>query len=207
MGALQSDQFAEQLSNGAIPLDLRAPAQFARGYVPGSICLQFGRHDLGERAELFLPKDQRYVLVMEPAALSAIAERLLQEAGYTVEGFLQGGLKGWTGPLEEIPVALVAEVHERLNRGEQLPLIDVREDFEYEWGHIGSAVNIPHGEVWQRAEALDKTTHYYVVCNDQVRSAAAASVLKRLGVTQLTLVLGGTVAWSDAGYPLTRTGS
>ena len=207
MGALQSDRFAEQLSNGAIPLDLRAPALFARGHVPGSICLQFGRHDLGERAELFLPKDQRYVLVMEPAALGPIAEKLLQEAGYTVEGFLQGGLKGWTGPLEEIPVAQVAEVHERLQAGERLPLIDAREDYEYDWGHIGDAVNIPHGEVWQRAEALDKSTHYYVVCNDQVRSAAAASVLKRLGVQQLTLVLGGTVAWSDAGYPLTRTGS
>lgn len=207
MGALQPDQFTAKVSEGAIPLDLRAPDQFARGHLPGSVCLQFGRHDLGERAELFLPKEQRYVLVMEPAALGPIAERLMQEAGYTVEGFLQGGLKGWTGPLEEIPVALVAEVHERLRLGERLPLIDVREDFEYDWGHIGDAVNIPHGEVWQRAGALDKSTHYYVVCNDQVRSAAAASVLKRLGVAQLTLVLGGTVAWSDAGYPLTRTGA
>ncbi len=207
MAALQPDQFAAKMSEGVIPLDLRAPAQFARGHVPGSVCLQFGRQDLGERAELFLSNAERYVLVMEPAALGPIAEKLLQEAGFTVEGFLQGGLKAWTGDLEAFPIVTVAEVHERLQAGEALSLIDVREDFEYDYGHIGDAVNIPHGEAWQRAGSLDKSTHYYIVCNDQVRSAAAASVLKRMGVTQLTLVLGGTVAWSDAGYPLTRTGA
>lgn len=207
MGALNLAAVEAAVAGGAIPLDLRAPAQFARGHLPGSVCLQFGRQDLGDRAELFLPREERYVVVMEPAALAPIAEQLLQQAGYRVEGFLQGGLKQWSGSLTEIPIMLVAEVHERIRTGEQMALIDVREGFEYDWGHIGDAVNIPHGDVWERAAELDPATHYHVVCNDQVRSAAAASILRRRGIEQITLVLGGTVAWSDAGYPLTRTGA
>lgn len=202
MPGLDSTAFAAALANGAIPLDLRAPVSFAGGHVPGSISLQFGKVDLGERAELYLPKSETYVLVMEPAALGPVAEKLMEQAGYKVAGHLAGGLKSYAGRLHTIPTITVAELQQRL----PAPVLDVREDFEFDWAHIDGAVNIPHTEVAQRAGELDRSLHWHVVCNDQVRSGAAAGMLVRAGFERVTLVLGGTVAWVDAGYPVIKAG-
>lgn len=210
MPALSAEQFQALTAGGAVPLDLRTPSHFAEGHIPGSIFLQFGRLDLGERAELFLPKDQTFVVLMEPHALGPIAEKLLAASGFQVAGFLHGGLKSWTGaglPIASIPTMDVTALKNLIGSTTDITVVDVREDFEYEWGHIGDAINLPLGEVWHRSDELDSTQTLYVVCNDQVRSGAAASALKRLGFQQqVVLVLGGTSSWIEAGYPLTKAG-
>lgn len=207
MPALSAADFAAAIHGGAVPMDLRSPAAFAAGHVPGSLFLQFGRQDLGERAEMFVPRDSTYVLVMEPAALGPVAEKLLTDAGYQVAGHLAGGLRTWTAaghPLASLPTVTVQELQARLAAGERPDLLDVRMDFEFDWGHVEGAVNVPHMELWERAGELDARRHWLIICNDQVRSGAAASMLRRLGFGSLTLVLGGTAAWAEAGYPLAK---
>lgn len=209
MPALDVATFASRMAAGAIPLDLRAPAHFAVSHIRGAVFLQFGRQDMGDRAELYLPRTQPYVLLVEPVALGFVAEKLLTTAGFEVQGFLQGGLQAWTNagrPIANVPTMSVHDLHQRLDAGEALDLLDVREDFEYDWGHVGGAVNLPHGDVWPRAAEFDSTRAWYVLCNDQIRSCAAASMLARLGFAHVTLVLGGTAGWIEAGYPLVKAG-
>jgi len=209
MPALDETTFASRIAAGAIPLDLRAPVHFAESHIRGAVFLQFGRQDMGDRAELYLPRDKTYVLLMEPAVLGPVAEKLLTVAGYQVAGFLQGGMQAWAAaghPVASLPTMTVHDLHERLAAGETLDLLDVREDFEYEWGHVAAAVNLPHGDVWQRAAELDRSRDWFVLCNDQTRACAAASILARVGHANLTLVVGGTAAWIEAGYPLTKAG-
>lgn len=210
MPALSPSEFAAALQAGAVPLDLRAPGAFAAAHVPGSLALQFGKHDLGERAEMFVPAADTYVLVMDPAPLGPVAEKLLTGAGYRVQGHLAGGLKAWTAagqPVASLLTVGVADLQARLRAGERPGLLDVRMDFEFDFGHVAGAINIPHTDLWERAAELAPDRHWHVICNDQVRSAAAASILRRLGFPHLTLVLGGTVAWTEAGFPLVKTAS
>lgn len=209
MAGITAAELRSALEGGALVLDLRPPEAFARGHIPGSLNLQFGRHDLAERAEMFVPRTAPVAVVVEPDALGPVAERILGDHGYRVLGHLRGGLRAWSqagGPLASLPVMQVEELRTALERGSDAIVLDVREPFEYAYGHVPGALNIPHGEIAQRLHELDPTRPVAVVCNDQVRSGAAASILRRAGFQDVTLVLGGVSAWMEAGYQLARVG-
>lgn len=206
MPAMTPEEFSAALTRGVIALDLRAPHQWAPEHIPGSICLQFGRHDLADRAELFLSPAEAYAIIMDPAPLGPLAEELLKKGGFRILGHLKGGLDGWRRaglPLSSVPVVPVADLPSLLAAGEH-GLLDVREDYEFQWGHIPGSVHIPHGELADRVAELDPARPWLVICNDQVRSGAAVSVLLRRGLNGVSLVLGGTVGWGEAGHPLDK---
>ena len=189
------------LEGGAIPLDMRVPRRFAREHLPGAVNIQFNRADLADRAEMLLPRDRSYVVHAEPEPIARMAVGLLADAGFRVEGHLEGGLAAWTaegGAVETLPVMDVDALEERLDA---LQVLDVREGFEYRHGHIPGALHIPWTESWERAdEAGSAPRPLAVVCGDEVRSAAAASVLQRAGLAP-TLVVGGMTDWLERGYP------
>jgi rhodanese-related sulfurtransferase len=64
-------------------------------------------------------------------------------------------------------------------------------------------VLLPSGEAWQRAGELPADRPLAIVCGDQTRSAAVASMLLRAG-RDARLVMGGMVDWLERGYPLER---
>lgn len=90
------------------------------------------------------------------------------------------------------------DVHEQLNKGKQLNIIDVREDDEVAHGMIQGAQHIALGEVESRVNALDKNEEYIMVCRSGGRSMKAAQYLDQQGFTVKNLV-GGMTAW-DAKY-------
>jgi hydroxyacylglutathione hydrolase len=190
---------------GAVLLDMRLPRVFARAHVPGAINLQFNRADLADRAEMVLPRDQRYVVHVEPEALSGAAIDLLRGAGFDVIGSLTGGLSAWRSaglPVESIPVIGVDD----LKAGpEGLVAIDARDGYEYRHGHVPGAALLPWTEAWARAGEAP-AGELAVICGDEVRSALVASILRRHG-RSVRLVVGGMVDWNERGYPVEKQGS
>ncbi|MED3661158.1 rhodanese-like domain-containing protein [Ureibacillus sp. FSL K6-8385] len=86
------------------------------------------------------------------------------------------------------------EVQQRLEAGEALNIIDVREVHEYASGHIPGAVNIPLGLLPVRMNELSKDIPYIVVCLAGGRSAQATELLDRNGF-DATNMSGGMSAW------------
>lgn len=77
---------------------------------------------------------------------------------------------------------------------EPLDILDVRENYEYDNGHIPEAVNLPLSELGSRFYELDKSKNYYVICHSGARSANASEFLSAQGY-QVTNVMGGMSAW------------
>ena len=74
-------------------------------------------------------------------------------------------------------------------------LIDIREVFEYESGHIPQAKNVPMGNLLQQPEKyLDQNTEYKLICQTGVRSARTCAQLSDQGY-QIVNVQGGTSAY------------
>ena len=87
-----------------------------------------------------------------------------------------------------------------LDEGSTL-IIDVREPYEYEDGHVPSAELMPLMTVPQRLAELPTDRPVYVVCAVGARSAQAAAFLATRGVDAVN-VDGGTGEWVAAGYPI-----
>ncbi len=193
-------EVATAIEQGCIALDMRTPRPFAEEHLPGAVNLQFNRADLADRAEMLLPRDSEYVVHAEPAPIAKIAAKLLTDAGFRVRGHLEGGLRAWKEaglPTESLPVIGVDELNQRVG---DFRVVDVRMGFEFRHAHIPGAVNIEWTETWRRADEVPAEQPIAVVCGDEVRSSAAASVLSRAGRAP-TLVIGGMVDWLDRGYP------
>jgi hydroxyacylglutathione hydrolase len=188
-------------AGGAVVLDMRLPRVFAKGHVPGAVNLQFNRADLADRAEMVLPRDRRYIVHAEPDAIARAAVDLLREAGFSIEGHLEGGLGAWKTaamPLASIPVLSVEQLRDD---GGLIP-VDARDPFEYKHGHVPRAVLLPWTEAWRRA-ATAPSGALAVICGDEVRSALVASILRREG-RDVRLVVGGMVDWNERGYPVEK---
>jgi hydroxyacylglutathione hydrolase len=190
--------------SGAVVLDMRPPKPFAKEHVPGAVNFQFNRADLAERAELSIPTDASYVVHAEPDPIAKIAVKILNDAGFTVFGHLEGGLKGWKAA--GLPTAVMPLIDvDQLKAGlDTYRVLDTREGFEYRFGHIPDAELLEWTEPWSTIDAVDDSKPLALVCGDQVRSSFVASVLLRTG-KDASLVFGGMVDWAERGYPMVKT--
>ncbi|MGV0109343.1 MULTISPECIES: rhodanese-like domain-containing protein [unclassified Arthrobacter] len=86
-------------------------------------------------------------------------------------------------------------------------ILDVREDYEWEAGHVDGAVHIPLDQLPARFGELDPDEDLHVICRAGGRSQRAAEWLEGNGYTAIN-VSGGMGAWADAGKPMvSETGS
>lgn len=92
----------------------------------------------------------------------------------------------------------VKELKERLSAGEVIPVIDVREPFEYEAANIG-AILIPLGELPNRLSELEayKDQEIVIHCRSGHRSASAVQFLTQNGFKNARNLKGGILAWKQ----------
>jgi rhodanese-related sulfurtransferase len=88
------------------------------------------------------------------------------------------------------------EVKERLDRGEGLLLVDVREPYEYELCHIEGAVLIPMGSIPANLQKLDVDEDVICFCHHGMRSMEVANWLRTQGITSAKSIAGGIDRWS-----------
>lgn len=92
----------------------------------------------------------------------------------------------------------VSELKRRLDAGDDIQLIDVRQPDEYEYARIEGAKLIPLGEVPNRMDEIDPSRETVVHCKMGGRSARAIEYLERSGFQgKLSNLVGGITAWSN----------
>lgn len=87
------------------------------------------------------------------------------------------------------------ELQKRVEAGEQLNIIDVREEDEVAAGMIPGAKHIPLGEIDSHVGDFAKGQPYYMVCRSGARSGRASSFLNDQGI-DATNVEGGMLSWN-----------
>lgn len=95
-----------------------------------------------------------------------------------------------------VPEIRVEELKQRLDAGENLFLLDVRDEFEYEISNIGGQL-IPLPELSKRVNELDVNQKIIAVCKMGPRSVKAAQFLHNAGFSNVWSLAGGIHAWSD----------
>jgi rhodanese-related sulfurtransferase len=100
----------------------------------------------------------------------------------------------------------VAEVKKRLDAGEKLLIVDVREDNEWAAGHIPGAIHLGKGIIERDVETAvpDLSKEIILYCGGGFRSALAADNLRKMGYANPVSMDGGWRGWVGAGLPMAK---
>jgi molybdopterin/thiamine biosynthesis adenylyltransferase/rhodanese-related sulfurtransferase/molybdopterin converting factor small subunit len=90
-----------------------------------------------------------------------------------------------------------ADLKKRLDRGDRLTIVDVREPNEYQINKIGGSILIPLGDIPRRYVELDPGDEYVMQCKVGARSAKAADFLRSKGFKKVLNLTGGIISWID----------
>lgn len=91
-----------------------------------------------------------------------------------------------------------SELKQRIDAGDDIQLIDVRQPDEYAFANIDGAKLIPLGEIMNRMDEIDQTRETVIHCKMGGRSARAIEALERAGFKgKMSNLVGGITAWSN----------
>ena len=97
--------------------------------------------------------------------------------------------------MEEITAT---QLKQRLDQGEDIQIVDVREPNEYAYARIPNSIHIPLGQILSRMKDIDPNRETVVHCKMGGRSARAIDALQRSGFKgKLINLKGGILGWSD----------
>ena len=96
----------------------------------------------------------------------------------------------------KVPEIEPEELKRRLDSGEDILVLDVREPHEYEICNLGARL-IPLGQLAERVGELDPTLEIVAHCKGGVRSAKAVELLRNLGFHRVSSLAGGILRWSE----------
>jgi adenylyltransferase/sulfurtransferase len=90
-----------------------------------------------------------------------------------------------------------SDLKKRLDRGDRLTIVDVREPNEYQINKIAGSILIPLGDIPRRYVELDPSDEYVMQCKVGARSAKAADFLRSKGFKKVQNLTGGIISWID----------
>ena len=190
--------------SGAQILDVRDPAEFAKGHLAGSINIGLGGQ-YATWAGTVLDRAKPIVILAEPGREAEAALRLGRIGFDHVKGYLHGGMEALAGrpdlvwPTERVSAPMVAEEL----AGPDPPLVlDIRNPREWNARHIAGSVNIPLNHLQERIAEIPRERRIAVHCAGGYRSSIAASILHSHGITHLIEMAGGLAAWDAARLPV-----
>jgi adenylyltransferase/sulfurtransferase len=88
------------------------------------------------------------------------------------------------------------ELKARLEKGDNLVLLDVREQWEYDLAKLAGSILIPLGTLPQSMAKLDRKAEIIAICHHGMRSADATNFLLQQGFASVKNLVGGIDAWS-----------
>ncbi len=106
--------------------------------------------------------------------------------------------------LQNLPVNVDVATVEELRQRDDVVILDVREDFEYNDGHIPGATLVPLGQIPNRLNEIPKDKTVIAVCRSGNRSLQAANFLRQQGFENVHNMTGGMKAWTQAGYQIEK---
>lgn len=199
-------EFKQAMEKGAVVVDTSEPAAFGGAHIKGAYSIWL--EGLPVFGGWVLPYDKPVLLVLEDEAHLEKAVRYLIRAGYDrIIGYLKGGTEGWYNAglsLESLPLLSVHQLKDKLDRDEQLLVLDTRGQEEWDSGHIKGALHIYVGYLEEKLAQVPRDKPVAVICNVGHRAGLGASILLRAGYPQVYNVLGSVKAWVAAGYPVTQ---
>jgi rhodanese-related sulfurtransferase len=198
LGLINSELLRTALRDGATVLDGRDPAEFDRCHLAGAINLPLASPGVGTRAGwALLAEDKIVISATDPDQATSMASFLHAVGLWNTLGFTV--VDRWAWERQDLPVATAdAWDIEQLAgsiRARSVDLVDVRDDHEWQSGHVAGSHHLPLKAIRVNQPDPIPTSELTtaVACAAGARAAFAASILRRAGRRDVVRVSGGGV--------------
>ncbi|MGI8749155.1 MAG: MBL fold metallo-hydrolase [Thermoleophilaceae bacterium] len=200
-------QVEQKRASGALLIDVRTDQQFDDAHIPEAICNPMLQAGFGSKLAWIADLEQEMVFVGRDDEDGRRAGRLAIAVGIRkLGGYLHGGMTSWrqegreTAETERVRVEDLAR---RADADPALQILDVREQAEWDAGHIPGSSFTPWHDIAAVPAGLDRTRPIAVLCASGQRAATAASLVQRHGAPEVIHVVGGGVPdWERLGHPV-----
>jgi len=188
----------EFLESGATLIDGRDPREFDAANPPNALNVTMTHTGVGTRAAWVVDPESKVVLLAASDRDAQRLGRLLEAVGFwKLCGYVAGGIGAWRGEhlqTHSTPALDLRGLAERLWAGDAV-LLDVREDDEWEEGHVEGSLHVPYHDLHDGLpkEIREAGKPLPVACSAGNRSSLAASLLERAGIEEVLHVADGGV--------------
>jgi glyoxylase-like metal-dependent hydrolase (beta-lactamase superfamily II)/rhodanese-related sulfurtransferase len=200
-------QVEQRRGAGALVVDVRTDQQFDDAHIPSAICDPMLRAGFGSKLAWLADRDQEIVFVGRDDEDGRHAGQLAVAVGIRkLAGYVHGGMTSWwqeKRPVAHIERLPLDDLPARADADERLQILDVREQSEWDAGHIPGSAFTPWHDIHAIPDGLDPDRPIAVVCGSGQRAATAASLLQRVGAADVIHVVdGGVPKWGRLGRSL-----
>jgi glyoxylase-like metal-dependent hydrolase (beta-lactamase superfamily II)/rhodanese-related sulfurtransferase len=208
--ALYPHQVQLRRDEGALLVDVRTDLQFDDVHISGSICIPSFSPGFGSKLAWLADHENDIIFIGRDDEDGRRAARLAVSVGLrNIAGVLAGGMTNWRQerhPAERTERLAVGELSERMLSDPTLQVLDVRERYEWDAGHIPGSEFTPWHDIVGIPDVVDPQRPIAAICAGGMRAGTAASLLRRHGAREvLHVVDGGVTRWASLGNELERT--
>lgn len=196
--AISVADLREAQAAGAQIVDVRESVSYFGEHIPDSINIPYIRQGFTEQAAFYLERDREVVLLAGSMPIADVAGRALRNAGFSVLGALEGGIPAWKqagGAIAAIGEITAAELEDLIEQGDTPLIVDVRETWEFNAGHISGSRHMPLSQFARIYQELPQDASVVFVCASGARSGEVVQFLYRLGYRQVYNLTGGMASW------------
>ncbi len=196
---LSTADLSDALAKGIKLLDTRDKADFAAGFIPGSINIQ-GNNSFATWAGWILTYQEPFILLADESKLDDLTRKLMRIGLDNILGYVPS-TDVYTGSLEKENLISIEEV-KALKANEDIQIVDLRGVAEYNSGHIDGAINVFVGTLPNNLDKIAKDKKVIIHCQGGDRAAIGYSILAKNGFTNILNYSPGINEWVNLDNPV-----
>jgi len=198
------------VANGALVVDTRDDLSFAEGHIDRALWIPLHKSGFGTKLAWLTAGASEIVLVTAEDSDGQRAAGLAAAVGLADAirqgGLLAGGIEAWRNdgqPLATLTRLPVEELVDRVRDDASIQVLDVREQAEFEAGHVSGSTCVTWHDIHGIPQGIDPERPIAVICASSLRAGVAAAALQHHGAARvLHVVNGGVPRWAALGGSL-----
>lgn len=199
---LSKEQFISAREKGIKVIDTRDKADFARGFIPGSLSIQSST-TFSTWCGWLLNYQEQFILVADDSQMEDLTRKLMRIGLDNMYGYISN-VNDLGIALQTADIISLDEFKTYVGK-EDVQIVDVRGASEYEAGHIEGAIHVFVGTISDHLDKISKNKQVIIHCQSGYRSSIAYAILAKNGFENVKNFSGGMNAWlAKQGKTITR---
>jgi hydroxyacylglutathione hydrolase len=189
---LSKAAFLSAYEKGIQVIDTRNKTEFAKGFIPGSLNIQ-GNNSFSTWCGWLLNYQQQFMLVADESQMEDLTRKLMRIGMDNIYGYISD-VNDLGMALQTADVISMDEFKTYLGK-EDVQIVDVRGETEYQAAHIAGADNVFVGTMGDNLDKISKDKQVIIHCQAGDRSTIAYAVLVKNGFRNIKNFSGGMKEW------------